>query len=66
MIVLSTDKAVYPINAMEISKEHANWDSGTIFWGIRYGNVMESLGSVIPLFTSQILAGEPLTIRTVF
>ena len=72
MIVLSTDKAVYPINAMGMSKAlmeklmvakvHSNGDSGTIFCGTRYGNVMGSRGSVIPLFISQILTGEPLTI----
>ncbi len=72
MIVLSTDKAVYPINAMGMSKAlmeklmvakaRANGDSGTIFCGTRYGNVMGSRGSVIPLFISQILAGEPMTI----
>ena len=72
MIVLSTDKAVYPINAMGMSKAlmeklmiakaRAHGDSGTIFCGTRYGNVMASRGSVIPLFISQILAGEPLTI----
>ncbi len=72
MIVLSTDKAVYPINAMGMSKAlmeklmiakaRAHGDSGTIFYGTRYGNVMGSRGSVIPLFISQILAGEPLTI----
>jgi len=72
MIVLSTDKAVYPINAMGMSKAlmeklmvakaRAHGDSGTIFCGTRYGNVMGSRGSVIPLFISQILAGEPLTI----
>jgi UDP-N-acetylglucosamine 4,6-dehydratase len=72
MIVLSTDKAVYPINAMGMSKAlmeklmiakaRAYGDSGTIFCGTRYGNVMGSRGSVIPLFTSQILAGEHLTI----
>jgi UDP-N-acetylglucosamine 4,6-dehydratase/5-epimerase len=72
MIVLSTDKAVYPINAMGMSKAlmeklmiakaRAYGDSGTIFCGSRYGNVMGSRGSVIPLFISQILAGEPLTI----
>jgi UDP-N-acetylglucosamine 4,6-dehydratase/5-epimerase len=72
IIVLSTDKAVYPINAMGMSKalmeklmvakarDHGN--AGTIFCGTRYGNVMGSRGSVIPLFISQILAGEPLTI----
>jgi UDP-glucose 4-epimerase len=72
MIVLSTDKAVYPINAMGMSKAlmeklmiaraRAHGDSGTIFSGTRYGNVMGSRGSVIPLFISQILAGETLTI----
>ncbi len=72
MIVLSTDKAVYPINAMGMSKAlmeklmiakaRAHGDSGTIFCGTRYGNVMGSRGSVIPLFISQILAGEPLTV----
>jgi UDP-glucose 4-epimerase len=72
MIVLSTDKAVYPINAMGMSKAlmeklmiakaRAHGNSGTIFCGTRYGNVMGSRGSVIPLFISQILAGEPLTI----
>ena len=72
MIVLSTDKAVYPINAMGMSKAlmeklmiakaRAHGDTGTIFCGTRYGNVMGSRGSVIPLFISQILAGEPLTI----
>jgi UDP-N-acetylglucosamine 4,6-dehydratase/5-epimerase len=72
MIVLGTDKAVYPINAMGMSKAlmeklmiakaRANRDSGTIFCGTRYGNVMGSRGSVIPLFISQILADETLTI----
>jgi len=72
MIVLSTDKAVYPINAMGMSKAlmeklmiakaRSNEDTGTVFCGTRYGNVMGSRGSVIPLFISQILAGEPLTI----
>jgi UDP-glucose 4-epimerase len=72
MIVLSTDKAVYPINAMGMSKAlmeklmiakaRSHCDTGTIFCGTRYGNVMGSRGSVIPLFISQILAGDPLTI----
>ncbi len=72
LIVLSTDKAVYPINAMGISKAlmeklmiakaRLYCDSGTIFCGTRYGNVMGSRGSVIPLFLSQILAGKPLTV----
>jgi len=72
VIVLSTDKAVYPINAMGMSKAlmeklmiakaRTCGGSGTIFCGTRYGNVMASRGSVIPLFISQILAGKPLTI----
>ena len=72
MIVLSTDKAVYPINAMGMSKAlmeklmiakaRSYSGSSTIFCGTRYGNVMGSRGSVIPLFISQILNGEPLTI----
>ncbi|MDD5558645.1 polysaccharide biosynthesis protein [Candidatus Methylomirabilis sp.] len=72
MIVLSTDKAVYPINAMGmckalmeklmIAKARVYSNSRTIFCGVRYGNVMASRGSVIPLFINQILAGQPLTI----
>ena len=72
VIVLSTDKAVYPINAMGMSKAlmeklmmakaRMNGDNGTTFCGTRYGNVMASRGSVIPLFISQIQAGEPLTV----
>ena len=72
VIVLSTDKAVYPINAMGMSKAlmeklmvakaRMYGDNGTIFCGTRYGNVMASRGSVIPLFISQILAGKPLTV----
>ena len=72
MITLSTDKAVYPVNAMGMSKAlmeklmvakaRSHGDSSTIFCGTRYGNVMGSRGSVIPLFISQILTGEPLTI----
>ena len=71
LIVLSTDKAVYPINAMGISKAMmelvmvANSRSAgeeTTFCGTRYGNVMGSRGSVIPLFVNQIKAGKPLTI----
>jgi UDP-N-acetylglucosamine 4,6-dehydratase/5-epimerase len=71
-IVLSTDKAVYPINAMGMSKAlmeklmiakaRLNGDSVTVVCGTRYGNVMASRGSVIPLFISQIVAGKPLTI----
>jgi len=72
MIVLSSDKAVYPINAMGMSKALMEKlmiakarecsGTGTIFCGTRYGNVMGSRGSVIPLFISQILSGQPLTI----
>lgn len=72
MIVLSTDKAVYPVNAMGMSKAlmekcmvakaRMYRDSSTVFCGTRYGNVMASRGSVIPLFLNQILAGEPLTV----
>jgi UDP-glucose 4-epimerase len=72
VIVLSTDKAVYPINAMGMSKAlmeklmtakaRMYSDSATVFCGTRYGNVMASRGSVIPLFISQILSGKPLTI----
>jgi UDP-glucose 4-epimerase len=71
LIVLSTDKAVYPVNAMGMSKAlmekcmvakaRMYGDSSTVFCGTRYGNVMASRGSVIPLFLNQILAGEPLT-----
>ena len=72
VICLSTDKAVYPINAMGISKAmlekvmvatSRNLDqTGTIICGTRYGNVMASRGSVIPLFVEQVLAGRPITI----
>jgi len=72
VIVLSTDKAVYPVNAMGMSKALMEkcmvakarmfGESSTIFCGTRYGNVMASRGSVIPLFLNQILAGEPLTV----
>ena len=69
---MSTDKAVYPINAMGISKammekvmvaKSRNVDeTKTVICGTRYGNVMASRGSVIPLFVEQIRAGQPLTI----
>ncbi|MDZ7721954.1 MAG: polysaccharide biosynthesis protein [candidate division KSB1 bacterium] len=71
LIVLSTDKAVYPINAMGMSKAlmeklmlaKARINIGnTIFCGTRYGNVMGSRGSVIPLFISQIKKRKPITI----
>lgn len=72
VIVLSTDKAVYPINAMGMSKalsekvmvaKSRNLNgTGTTFCGTRYGNVMASRGSVIPLFIDQIKKGNPITI----
>jgi UDP-N-acetylglucosamine 4,6-dehydratase len=72
VVCLSTDKAVYPINAMGISKAmmekvmvaKSRELSGdrTVICGTRYGNVMASRGSVIPLFAEQILAGKPLTL----
>jgi UDP-glucose 4-epimerase len=72
VIVLSTDKAAYPINAMGISKammekvmvarSRIAASHNLIFCGTRYGNVMASRGSVIPLFLEQIAAGESLTV----
>ncbi len=72
VVLLSTDKAVYPINAMGISKAMAErlmvaksrvaWGTGTVLCGTRYGNVMASRGSVIPLFVKQIKEGVPLTV----
>lgn len=70
VVCLSTDKAVYPINAMGISKAlmekvmvAASRHAGpTIICGTRYGNVMASRGSVIPLFVDQVLAGHPITV----
>jgi UDP-N-acetylglucosamine 4,6-dehydratase len=70
VICLSTDKAAYPINAMGISKAmmekvfvaKAKTCDTTIICGTRYGNVMASRGSVIPLFIEQIKAGKMLTI----
>ena len=72
LVCLSTDKAVYPINAMGISKAmmekvmvaaSRNLDgTGTVICGTRYGNVMASRGSVIPLFVEQVLAGKPITV----
>ena len=73
VVCLSTDKAAYPINAMGISKammEHvvtanarvAADNGGTIICCTRYGNVMCSRGSVIPLFIDQIKAGNPITV----
>ena len=73
VIILSTDKAVYPINAMGISKAlmekcmiskamKLNKKDKTIFCATRYGNVMASRGSVIPLFVSQLKEGKNLTV----
>lgn len=72
VVCLSTDKAVYPINAMGISKAmmekvmvaaSRNLEgTGTVICGTRYGNVMASRGSVIPLFVDQVRAGQALTV----
>lgn len=70
VVCLSTDKAVYPINAMGISKAmmervavaKSRATSSTVICATRYGNVMASRGSVIPLFIQQIRAGQPITI----
>lgn len=72
VVCLSTDKAVYPINAMGISKAmmekvmvaaSRNLEgTGTVICGTRYGNVMASRGSVIPLFVEQVFGGKPITI----
>jgi len=72
VVMLSTDKAVYPINAMGISKAMAEkvmvaksrlqGQNETIFCATRYGNVMASRGSVIPLFVAQLKEGKELTV----
>ena len=72
VVVLSTDKAVYPINAMGMSKAMAEkvmvaksrmqGETDAVFCATRYGNVMASRGSVIPLFVAQIKEGKPLTV----
>lgn len=72
VVCLSTDKAVYPINAMGISKAlmekvmvaaSRNLEgTNTVICGTRYGNVMASRGSVIPLFVEQVLAGKAITV----
>lgn len=72
VVCLSTDKAVYPINAMGMTKAlmektaqafaRDNLDSGTRISVTRYGNVLASRGSVIPLFVNQIRAGQPVTV----
>lgn len=71
-VCLSTDKAVYPINAMGMTKALMEKvaqavargipDGGTVLTSVRYGNVMASRGSVIPLFIRQIREGKPLTV----
>jgi UDP-N-acetylglucosamine 4,6-dehydratase len=71
-VCLSTDKAVYPINAMGISKAmmekvmvakaRSAATSRTTICGTRYGNVLASRGSVIPLFVDQVLRGDPITL----
>jgi UDP-glucose 4-epimerase len=71
IVFLSTDKAVYPINAMGISKALMEKvmvaasrnleDTKTVICGTRYGNVMASRGSVIPLFVDQVREGKPIT-----
>lgn len=73
VVVLSTDKAAYPVNAMGCSKmmmeklmiaraQKQNDASGTVLCGVRYGNVLFSRGSVVPLFVEQIKKGGPLTV----
>jgi UDP-glucose 4-epimerase len=72
VVCLSTDKAVYPINAMGISKalmekvfiakSRLALDTKTVITGTRYGNVLASRGSVVPLFVDQVRAGKPITI----
>lgn len=72
VVILSTDKAVYPINAMGISKAMAEKvmvarsrmipETGPVICATRYGNVMASRGSVIPLFVKQLRNGDPLTL----
>ena len=70
VLALSTDKAVYPINAMGVSKAmmervvvaKGRSETGTMIACTRYGNVMASRGSVIPLFINQIRNGQPITI----
>lgn len=72
VVMLSTDKAVYPINAMGISKAmmekfmiakaRVQGDGDTVLCATRYGNVMASRGSVIPLFVAQLKEGIPITV----
>ncbi len=72
VVCLSTDKAVYPINAMGmskalmekvmVSKARFSNGNGTVVTGTRYGNVLASRGSVVPLFMAQVRRGEPITV----
>lgn len=70
VVCLSTDKAVYPVNAMGMSKAMMEKVmvavsrnlADTVICGTRYGNVMASRGSVIPLFVEQVMAGKPITV----
>jgi len=72
VVVLSTDKAVYPVNAMGmtkalaekvmVAKARVQQPGDTVFCATRYGNVMASRGSVIPLFIAQLQEGRPLTL----
>ncbi|MBA3032737.1 MAG: polysaccharide biosynthesis protein [Gammaproteobacteria bacterium] len=72
LVCLSTDKAVYPVNAMGMTKAlmekvtqaaaRARLKGGTLLSSVRYGNVMASRGSVIPLFVKQMREGKPLTV----
>jgi UDP-N-acetylglucosamine 4,6-dehydratase len=72
VVCLSTDKAVYPINAMGMSKAlmekvmiakaRAAEGGGTVVTGTRYGNVLASRGSVVPLFMDQVRRGQPITV----
>ena len=72
LVCLSTDKAVYPVNAMGMTKAlmekvtqaaaRTQSSGGTVLSSVRYGNVMASRGSVIPLFIQQIREGKPLTV----
>ena len=73
VVILSTDKAVYPVNAMGMSKAlmekvmiaRSRTENGTIMCGTRYGNVMASRGSVIPLFIEQIKNNKAITVTDV-
>lgn len=70
VVLLSTDKAAYPVNAMGMSKalaeklvgSHARNSKNTVFCAVRYGNVMATRGSVIPLFIDLIKSNKPLTL----